>query len=340
MTEKPLRVVVSGSLPGSFPAAAFGERVEFVNAHTDDELRNAVLDTDVLFTWRVPEEVPRKTPRLRWIQLASAGADHIQDLPVWKSQITITASQGMHTVPMAEHCMSLLLALTRQVPALVRAQDRHEWIHNQRDVRLGELRGQTLGIIGWGKIGEGVAHLARAFGMRIIGTRWSVMVPAEVPRVGIDGYSDEPWLEPVEAPPDIVYPASQLHDVLSQSDVVLVILPLTPETEGSVGEHEFRAMKRRALFLNIGRGRVVQEEAMIASLRSGHLAGAGLDVFSREPLPRNSPLWSMPNVIISPHLGGVSGATHDRVARFFAVNLTRYLEGQPLLNEVQRDAGY
>jgi phosphoglycerate dehydrogenase-like enzyme len=340
MTAEPTKIVISGGLPGGFPVTAFADRVQLVTAHTDDELRHAVSDAEVLFTWRVPEEVPAKTPDLRWIQLASAGADHIRGLPVWGSDITITAAQGMHTVPMAEHCMSLLLALTRQLPALIRAQDRHQWIHNQRDLQFGELRGQTMGIVGWGKIGDGVAHLARAFGMRIIGTRWSVIVPTEVSQSGIQGYSDEPWLEPVQSPPDIVYPSSQLHDVLSQSDVVVVILPLTPDTEGAFGDEEFHAMKPRALFLNIGRGRVVREEALIASLQSGHLAGAGIDVFAREPLPRESRLWSIPNVIISPHVGGVSGMTLDRVARFFAVNLTRYLEGQPLLNEVQRDAGY
>lgn len=340
MRSEAIRVVVSGNLPSSFPTAAFGERIELVTAHTDEELRVAVQHAEVLYTWRVPVEAPEKTPKLRWIQLASAGADHIRGLPVWKSSITVTAAQGMHTVPMAEHCMSLLLALTRQTPALIRSQDRQEWIRNQRDLRLGELRGKTLGIVGWGKIGDGVAHLARAFGMRIIGTRWSVMVPSEVPRSGVFAYADEPWLEPVESPPDIVYPTAQLHEVLSQSDVVVVILPLTSETEGCFGEPEFRAMKRRALFLNIGRGRVVREEALIASLQSGHLAGAGIDVFAQEPLPRGSPLWSMPNVLISPHVGGVSDLTRDRVARFFAVNLTRYLEGQSLLNEVQRTAGY
>ena len=276
---------------------------------------------------------------MKWIQLVSAGVDHIRELPVWRSDITVTAAQGMHTVPMAEHCMSLLLALTRQVPALVRAQDNHEWIHHQRDLQFGELRGKTMGIVGWGKIGDGVAHLARAFGMRIIGTRWSVMVPTQVAPSGVHGYSDEPWLEPVECPPDVVYPSAQLHEVLSQSDVVVLILPFTPETDCSFGEHEFNAMKHRALFLNIGRGRVVQEEALVASLRAGRLAGAGIDVFAQEPLPRKSPLWSMPQVLISPHVGGVSDMTRDRVARFFAVNLTRYLEGQPLLNVVRTERG-
>lgn len=339
MTSKPIRILASGALPSSFPTAAFGDRIELVTAHTDEELRHAVSDAEILFTWRVPHEVPSETPALRWIQLVSAGADHIRDLPVWQSPVTITAAQGLHTVPMAEHCMSLLLALTRQVPALVRSQDRKEWIHHQRDLRFGELRGKTLGIVGWGKIGDGIAHLARAFGMRVIGTRWSVMVPSEVPS-GVAAYADEPWLEPVESPPDIIYPSAQLHEVLGQSDVLVMVLPLTSETEGSFGAPEFRAMKRRALFLNIGRGRVVQEEALISALQSGHLAGAALDVFAQEPLPQRSPLWTMPNVLISPHLGGVSDVTRDRVARFFAVNLTRYLEGQPLLNEVQRTAGY
>jgi D-2-hydroxyacid dehydrogenase (NADP+) len=340
MTPDAIRVVVSGNLPSSFPTAAFGERIELMTAHTDEDLRTAVREAEILYTWRVPKEVPAMTPGLRWIQLVSAGVDHIRSLPVWESSITVTAAQGMHTVPMAEHCMSLLLALTRQVPALVRSQDQQEWIHNERGLRFGELRGKTLGIVGWGKIGDGVAHLARAFGMRIVGTRWSVMIPSEVPRSGIFAYADEPWLEPVESPPDIVFPSAQLHEVLGQSDVLVVILPLTSETEGSFGEAEFRAMKRRALFLNIGRGRVVREEALVASLQSGHLAGAGIDVFTQEPLSRNSPLWSMPNVLISPHLGGVSDMTRDRVARFFAVNLTRYLEAQPLLNEVQRTVGY
>jgi phosphoglycerate dehydrogenase-like enzyme len=165
MTSDPVRVVVSGDLPSSFPTTAFEGRIQLITAHTDEELRTAAKEAEVMFTWRVPDEVPAITPDLRWIQLVSAGVDHIRNLPVWESSVTVTAAQGMHTVPMAEHCMALLLALTRQVPALTRAQDRSEWIHNQRDLHFGELRGKTIGIVGWGKIGDGIAHLARAFGM-------------------------------------------------------------------------------------------------------------------------------------------------------------------------------
>ncbi len=340
MTSERVKVVVAGDLPAGFPTSAVDERVSLQIAHTDEELRVAARQAHVLFTWRIPTDVPSKTPDLRWIQLVSAGVDHIRDLPVWESSITITAAQGLHTVPMAEHCMALLLALTRQVPQLVQAQHDHEWLHNDRDFRMGELRGKTMGIVGWGKIGDGIAHLARAFGMRVIGTRWSVLVPSEVPRQGVSGYADPPWLEPVDAPADVVYPSAQLHEVLGMSDVVVVILPLTAETENSFGPAEFRAMKRRALFLNIGRGKVVREAALVEALRFGQIGGAALDVVASEPLGRKSPLWDMPNVLLSPHVGGMSDVTRDRVARLFALNLTRYLEGQPLLNQVRRTAEY
>jgi phosphoglycerate dehydrogenase-like enzyme len=341
MTASRLKVVVAGNLPSGLGAATFDEKVEIQPAQTDEELRSAVRGADILYSWQVPEIVPAETPRLRWIQLPSAGADHIRSLPVWNSPITITASQGIHTVPMSEHLFAMILSLTRHIPDLVRAQDRHEW-HRPRgsQARLGELRGKTIGIIGWGKIGDGVAHLARAFGMRVIGTRWSVLVPRESGETGVGAFTDPPWLEAEDASPDVVFPPAQLHDVLSESDVVVLILPLTDETRGSFGEAEFRAMKRGALFFNIGRGQVVREDALASALQSGRVAGAGLDVFTQEPLPRSSPLWTMPNVIISPHVGGVSEQTRERAAWFFAVNLTRYLEGRDLLNVVDRKQGY
>jgi phosphoglycerate dehydrogenase-like enzyme len=243
---------------------------------------------------------------------------------------------------MSEHLFAMLLALTRKITAIGRGQERRDWLHGGRgsDLRLTELRGKTMGILGWGKIGDGIAHLARAFGMRVVGTRWSVVVPREVPRESSQPFSADPLLPPLELPHDIVYPATQLHEVLAQSDFVVSLLPLTSETRGSIGETEFRAMKRGALFINLGRGPVVDEDALIRALQSGRLAGAGLDVFAHEPLPRSSPLWAMKNVIVSPHVGGNSDRTSDRAAHFFAVNLERYLKGQPLLNIVGRNTEY
>jgi D-2-hydroxyacid dehydrogenase (NADP+) len=337
-----VRVVAAGKLPSGFPLVAFEDRVQLIQARTDDDLRSGVKDAEVLYSWRIPESVPEGTPRLRWIHLPSAGADHIRSLPVWQSDIIITASQGAHMAPMSEHFFAMLLALTRHVPDMTRAQDRRAWIHERSDapLRLSELRGKTLAIVGWGKIGDGIAHLARAFGMRVIGTRWSVMVPREVEDTGSSALVAPPWLEPLDLSPDIVYPAAQLPDVLAQSDVVVLLLPLTTETRDSFGEHEFRAMKPGSLFFNFGRGQVVDEDALIAALQSGRIGGAGLDVFAREPLPPSSPLWGMSNVIVSPHLGGVGEQTSERAARLFAVNLTRYLEGRELLNVVNRKQGY
>lgn len=341
MTDTLVTAVMAGDLASKFPQQAFEDRVRFVTARTDDDLRIAVRDADVLYSWQIPRNVPEETPRLRWVQLPSAGADHVRSLPIWSSEIIITASQGIHTVPMSEHFFAMLLALTRQIASLVRAQERGEWLHTTTasQHRPGELRGRTLGIVGWGKIGDGVAHLARAFGMRVIGTRWSAVVPREVPR-SITAYADPPWLEPVKEEPDIVYPAAQLGDVLSQSDVVLCLLPLTDDTRGSFGRDAFSSMKRGSLFFNFGRGPVVDEEALVRALREGTIAGAGLDVFTQEPLPRTSPLWSMPNVVVSPHVGGVSDLTPERGVHLFAVNLARFLEGQPLLNVVDRKGGY
>jgi phosphoglycerate dehydrogenase-like enzyme len=342
MSSQRLRVVTAGDLPASFPRNGFEDRVEFETAHTDEELRTGARRADVLYSWQIPDIVPAETPELRWIQLPSAGADHILNLPVWKSNVTITSSKGLHTVPMSEHLFALVLGLTRNIPAIVRAQDRQEWIHNSRasGLRFTELRGKTMGIVGWGKIGDGIAHLARGFGMRVVGTRWSVVVPRGDDRGGIEAYADPPWLEPITMPPDIVYPAAQMHEVLAASDMVVLLLPLTAETRGSFGTGEFKAMKRGALFFNLGRGAVVDEEALIAALRSGQLAGAGLDVFEQEPLPRSSPLWKMHNVIVSPHVGGVSAHTRERAAQFFAVNLSRYLEGEQLLNMVDKKQEY
>lgn len=338
---RPIEVLCGGSLPAAFPRGDFAGSANFIAAQTREELIAYLPNAEVLYSSTVPEMVPSGTPELRWIHLPSAGADYLQDRPVWQSEVILTSSKGVHTVPMAEHLFAMLLALSRELPRVIRAQSRHEWLHNSPATPLspGEIRGKTMAIIGWGKIGDGVAHLARSFGMRVIGTRWTLHVPREQPS-SVTSFSDAPWLEPVESKPDIVYPASQLHEVLSQCDVTVLILPLTEETRDSFGRAEFDAMKRGSLFFNLGRGPVVREDDLIDALRSGRLSGVGLDVFGHEPLPKSSPLWDMPNVVISPHLGGFGDNTRERGAHLFAVNLRRYLDHQPLLNIVERARGY
>jgi phosphoglycerate dehydrogenase-like enzyme len=175
--------------------------------------------------------------------------------------------------------------------------------------------------------------------MRVIGTRYSVSVSKGVQRTA-PAFSDPPWVEPEDLPADIVFPAVHIDEVVAESDVVVSLLPLTDQSRHVIGEKQFAAMPRGGIFINLGRGAVVDEEALVRALRSGRLAGAGLDVFDSEPLPRNSPLWHMHNVIVSPHVGGNSDRTTERAAHLFAVNLSRFLEGRPLLNVVDRARGY
>src|SRR5919199_4778565 len=195
MTERRVRVVTSGDLPGDLKEWAIPDAAELRVARTEEELRAAVREAEVLYTWRVPDEVPSDTPDLRWIHVSSAGVDHLVGSPVWKSDILLTASQGIHAVPMTEHLFALLFALTRHVPDMVRAQDRTEWGQGWRPRQFSELYGKTMAIVGWGKIGDSIAHAARAFGMRVIGTRWSVVVAREVSQSAVGPYSDPPWLE-------------------------------------------------------------------------------------------------------------------------------------------------
>jgi phosphoglycerate dehydrogenase-like enzyme len=338
MTDSPLHVVVTRSLPASFPAEAFSGRAEFHLAPTHEELTSAVREADVLYSWWVPPNVPAQTERLRWVQLPSAGIDHVRDIPVWDSDVVLTSSAGIHAVPMAEHGMAMLLALVRRLPTIIRDQDAGNWNHDVGQ-HVGEVRGRTMGILGWGKIGNSLAHLAAAFGMRVIGTRYSVSVSKGVQRTA-PAFSDPPWVEPEDLPADIVFPAVHIDEVVAESDVVVSLLPLTDQTRHVIGEKQFAAMPRGGIFINLGRGAVVDEEALVRALRSGRLAGAGLDVFDSEPLPRNSPLWHMHNVIVSPHVGGNSDRTTERTAHLFAVNLSRFLEGRPLLNVVDRARGY
>lgn len=341
MSRSRVRAVIARPLPPNFSLPA-DERVDVVELHADEELIDALRDAEVLYAQQIPSTIPAEAPALRWIQLASAGADHLRALPIWSSDIQITSARGLYAQPVAEHALALLLALTRRVPAMVRAQQEHGWIHNAFDHELQatELRGKTLGIVGWGKIGDNVAHLARAFGMRIVGTRASLTAPEAMSRAETSELIDPPWLEPLGLEPDMAYPATQLEEVLRQSDAVVLVLPLTRETANSFGEREFRVMKPGALFVNVGRGPVVREEDLVDALRGTQLGGAALDVFAQEPLPATSPLWTMPNVLISPHVGGVSDRMVERTARLFALNLARYLDGEALFNVVDRNREY
>ncbi len=257
-------------------------------------------------------------PRLKWIQLTSAGADRLLDSGFIEGGITVTTVSGLHATPIGEYVLCVMLMFAKGAPKFIRGQARREWVRYLPQ----ELRGKTVGIVGMGHIGAEVARLAKAFGCRVLATRRSLTRTKR----GEHAYE--------------LMPASELHRLLGESDYVVLCVPLTEETRGMIGEAELRAMKPTAVLINIARGPVVVEETLIRALREGWIAGAGLDVFEREPLPPESPLWDMENVIMSPHISGGTEIYNQRAVEIFADNLRRHLAGEALRNVVDPARGY
>jgi D-2-hydroxyacid dehydrogenase (NADP+) len=247
-----------------------------------------------------------QSPGLGWLHTFSAGVDHPVFQAFIERGVVVTTSSGSSASPIAQTVMMYLLALTRDLPRWLRAQAEHRWEHRSID----ELDGRTIGVVGMGPIGLEVLRLADAFGMRAIGMRRSVR-------------GDEPCE---------TWTLDRLHELAARVDVLVLAVPLTPDTRGLVDASVFDAMRPGALFVNIARGEVTDEEALVDALRSGHLGGAGLDVFATEPLPADSPLWDLPNVIVTPHSSGASERSHERAIDIFIDNLARFRAGDPLLN--------
>ena len=257
-------------------------------------------------------------PNLKWIQLTSAGADRLLNSGFIQQGVTVTTVSGLHATPIGEFVIQSILMLAKRAPQYMRAQARHEWARFMPR----ELYGATVGIVGIGNIGMEVGRLAKAFGCRVIATKRSATKPESAP------YADE------------ILPAAELPRLLASSDYVVLSMPLTPETRGMIGENELRSMKPTASLINIARGPVVVEDALIRALRENWIAAAALDVFDQEPLPADSPLWDMENVIISPHISGGTEIYNVRAVDIFCENLRRHLAGEPLKNVVDPDRGY
>ena len=310
-------------------------RVEQVSCDTPEQMKPLLGDVEVLLTWDFPFDPAEVAPRLRWIQFFSAGIDHVLDSPVMKSDVIITTASGIHAVNMGEYALGFMLALVKRFPKAWDYKRRKEWPeHRVRELRSDELRGKTVGIIGYGSIGREVARLARAFGMRVLAMK------RDVTRREDRGYRIPGTGDPDGSIPEELYPPEKLREMLAQCDFVVVAAPLTPETRHLIGRGELAAMKPTAYLINIARGGLVDEAALVEALNEGRIAGAALDTFEREPLPPESPLWDMPNVIITPHVAGATARYFDRITELFAENLRRYLRGQRLLNVVDKKLGY
>jgi phosphoglycerate dehydrogenase-like enzyme len=290
--------------------------------------------TEVLYTFHLPPDALHIAPRLRWLQLHSAGANHILDLPIMDSDVEITTVSGIHATPIAEYAFASILAHRWRVPMWTRCQRQGKWPAARWNLYARpELRGTTLGIVGYGSIGREVGRLGRAFGMRVLALRRATDRAKQ-------GYAIEGTGDPAGVIPERFYSRDALHEMLSECDYVVVTLPLTPETTHFIGPAELRALKPAAYLVNVSRGAVVDEAALVRALREGWIAGAGLDVFEQEPLPPDSPLWDLENVLLSPHVAGFTPRYDERATALFAQNLHRYLAGKPLLNRVDKARGY
>ncbi|WP_226680862.1 D-2-hydroxyacid dehydrogenase [Sutcliffiella horikoshii] len=255
---------------------------------------------------------------LRWIQAWSAGVNSIPLPTLSKNGIVLTSANGVHAYPISETIFALMLGLTRKIHTYVKQQQQKEWHHAQMNL---EIHGKTIGIIGVGEIGKEAAKIAKAFRMHVMGVRHSGKPTDNV---------------------DEMFTPDKLHEVLPKCDYVVVTLPLTDETDGMFGLKEFRKMKKSAFFINIGRGEVIVEYELIQALQENSIAGAGLDVFIKEPLQEDSPLWNMDNVIITPHTSGSTEHYTKRVIEdIFIPNLKHYLKNEkPSINLVDYKKGY
>jgi phosphoglycerate dehydrogenase-like enzyme len=296
---------------------------------SQEELLAYLPEAEVLCSFSIPDDWQQLAPYLRWLQYPGAGVDglRVSGLLDKKSPVVVTTATGIHAVTICEYVFGSMLMFNWNWAQMVRLQNKHIWAKSAGWYNLGgrELAGQTLGIVGMGSIGRRIAQMGRAFGMQVLGIRRSF--------TDAGPHSQDPDL-------DQSYPPQDLLTLLSKADYVVLAVPLTAETERLIGEAELRVMKPDAYLVNIARGGVVDEQALIKALRQGWIAGAGLDVTEVEPLPTESPLYSMPNVILTPHVAGVSVHYEKRLAELFADNLRRYRAGEALVNRFDPTRGY
>lgn len=295
---------------------------------------NLTTMAEVIYGLRLfPPET--QSPALRWIQLHSAGVEHLRETAVWERDVIITNVSGIHAPNVAQYVLAQLLALANRVPKWLRHQAQGEWSKNRWEEFLPvELRGKTLGILGYGSIGREVGRLGKALGMRLLVTKQDGRHTEDT------GYILPGTGDPDGRLPDRIYPSEATRSMLAECDFVAVTLPLTTKTYHLLDEEMFKTMKPSSYLINIGRGQLIDEEDLVRALKKGWIAGAGLDVFETEPLPAKSPLWEMENVILTPHISGFTPHYDERAVDLFAENLRRYLEGEPLLNVVNRRLEY
>jgi phosphoglycerate dehydrogenase-like enzyme len=294
--------------------------------------------TDVLYAGAPPRDLSR-VPNLKWVQLHMAGVDGLAEHPLYaQSAIPLVTASGVHAATIAEYAITVLLALAHRVPRMVEWQARGTWPPDEQRWPLfvpSEVRGATLGVVGYGSIGRELARVAKAaFAMKVLACKRDPSQRTDA------GYALPGTGDPEGLLPDAWLGPDGLPDLLARSDVVVLCAPLTARTRRLIGARELALMKPSAYLINVGRGASVDETALAEALQARRIAGAGVDVFAQEPPPAGHPLYALDNVIVSPHVSGFLPSYDDKCTDLFAENLRRYLAGAPLLNLVDRARGY
>jgi len=311
MQSKTVPIVFTDAHFARIKEVSGGEVYRF---ETEEELLKSGIEAEILFTWGgtgvMPEEYCVKNKSLKWFHSFSSGMDPVMKSEIAKLPIMITNSREVHAIAIGEHVMGFIIAYNRTFPFMFKKQSEHIWAKGMTR-KPQEAIGKTVGIIGAGAIGTSIARNAKGFRMKTIGLRRNPQ-PCE--------YFDE------------MLGADELDKLLSDSDYIVSAVPLKPDTRHIIGAAEFSKMKSTALFVNVARGGVVDQDALIEALREGRIGGAALDVTDPEPLPPDSPLWDMENVMITPHMSADTPMTSQWATDSFCDNLMRYMAGEPLLN--------
>jgi phosphoglycerate dehydrogenase-like enzyme len=297
----------------------------FIDVWDREALRQALPGADVAFAAFLDRDLVPSLSRLRWLQAPAVGVGHILSPELIESPIVLTSARGVRARPMAEHVLGVMLALARQLPLVVRRQTEHQWALDEIEAAgsIRTLSGRQLTIVGLGSIGIEVARLAAPLGMRVAAIRKHV--DRSLP--------DDLRIDEVAAP-------DRLRDLLPATDVLVLCAALTPETRQLIDRQVLEAIKPGAFLINVGRGRLIDDDAVVEALQNGRLGGAAMDVFTREPLDPSSPYWDLPNVIVTPHMSGAMEDYWTPLVGLFAENLRRFESGRPLLNVVDKEAGY
>ncbi len=282
----------------------------------DENVLDAIPEIDILIAGKFDREIFEKAQRLQWVHALAAGVDRLLFPEFVESDIVLTNSSGVHSVPISEHALGMMLTISRRLHESLKSQLRKEWKRPQPT----ELYGKTLGIIGFGSIGERIGQLGKGVGMHVLGLKRNVTYKTE--------HADE------------LLPPDNLDTLLKRSDFVVIAVPLTEDTYHMICKRELQLMKETAYLINISRGKIICEKDLIEALKTKEIAGAGLDVFEEEPLPAESPLWEMGNVVLTPHYAGATPEYFNRAIDIFCDNLKRFLKGEPMKNVVDKKRGY